>query len=223
MAVDFSATAPPSESLTIFGKSAEPVPYARSAARIVSKYAIPAVASSSFPAFLPTSLIAGVTSPTIISGMTNPRNYGEGKEPSDQRRDELGPRELRRDLGGEVAHRDKQPHHDEVERDEFAHCRGDYAGRTADGAGNLLAEQGNDDDIDRVTASNRGRKPELWADTKEVGKERGNDGDDNAAPHAAEHGGDSEYEIHTGAGDELIAQRAGYCLKRDEQRDEDRG
>ena len=73
--VDFSTAAFVSADSIIPGKSTEPVPYARSDARTVSKYAIAAVTTSSLPAPRPTSPIAGVTSPIIMSGTTNPMNW----------------------------------------------------------------------------------------------------------------------------------------------------
>ena len=44
-------------------------------AAMVERYAIKTVMKSILPALVPMSAIAGVTSPTIIRGMANPRNW----------------------------------------------------------------------------------------------------------------------------------------------------
>ena len=56
------------------GKKVCPTPYERKPEKIVAPYASSAVTSNSLPAPLPISAMAGVTSPTMMSGIKNPRN-----------------------------------------------------------------------------------------------------------------------------------------------------
>ena len=58
----------------IDGKKVCPTPYDMKPDNTVAPYARRAVTRSSLPAPLPMSAMAGVTSPTIISGIRNPRN-----------------------------------------------------------------------------------------------------------------------------------------------------
>ena len=59
----------------IDGNSAAPVKYDMNPASNVEPYAIMTVMISILPADLPMSAIAGVTSPTMIRGIANPRNW----------------------------------------------------------------------------------------------------------------------------------------------------
>ena len=58
----------------IEGKMAAPVRYDMIPARMVEPYAIATVRSNILPAPLPMSAMAVVTSPSMISGIANPRN-----------------------------------------------------------------------------------------------------------------------------------------------------
>ena len=57
------------------GKNVAPVKYERRPERTVDPYAIATVIRSIFPAVFPMSDMAGVTSPRMIRGMANPRNW----------------------------------------------------------------------------------------------------------------------------------------------------